>query len=152
MIYDVFENLEQYVPLLPRLAKAIPFITKTDFASIQDGRVEIDGDDVFANVQTYDTKSIDMLNFEAHRRYADIQFVVSGDGELCGIAVPTMDQTPVKPYDQDKDVLFVAPAVSDWFRLVPGYFALFLPQDAHEPGRQFGNVAKVRKCVVKVRI
>ena len=152
MIYDTIENLAQYAPLLPGLEKAAAFLARKDLAQLPDGRVEIDGDRVFANLQTYATKPIDMRGFEAHRQYADVQVVLGGEGELCGVAVPTDEQDVVAPYDGAKDVLFCAPPLCEWFRLTPGFFALFLPQDAHEPGRQLGEVAKVRKCVVKIRL
>ena len=152
MIYDAIENLAQYAPLLPGLEKAVAFVSRKDLPQLPDGRVEIDGDRVFANVQTYDTKAIDMRGFEAHRKYADIQIVIGGEGELCGVALPTEEQTIVTPYDEAKDVLFCAPPLCEWFRLTPGFFAIFLPQDAHEPGRQLGEVANVRKCVVKIRL
>ncbi len=152
MIYDTLENVAKYAPLLPGLDKAAAFLARKDLVQIPDGRVEIDGDRVFANVQTYATKAIDMRGFEAHRKYADLQVVIAGEGELCGVALPTSEQTPVMPYDDAKDVLFCAPPLCEWFRLAPGYFAIFLPDDAHEPGRQLGEVAEVRKCVVKIRL
>lgn len=152
MVYDTIENIGRYAALVPGLGKALAFIARTDLAQLPDGRVEIDGDRVFANVQTYDTKPIDMRGFEAHRKYADVQIVIGGEGELCGVAVPTDEQDVVTPYDEAKDVLFCAPPLCEWFRLTPGFFALFLPQDAHEPGRQLGEVAQVRKCVVKIRL
>ena len=73
MIYDTIENLAQYAPLLPGLEKAAAFLARKDLAQLPDGRVEIDGDRVFANLQTYDTKAIDMRGFEANRAYADVQ-------------------------------------------------------------------------------
>ena len=152
MIYDTLENLAQYASLLLGLEKVVDFLSRPDLAQLPDSRAEIDGDRVFANVQTYATKPIDMRGFEAHRKYADVQVVIGGEGELCGVAVPTEEQDVVTPYDEAKDVLFCAPPLCEWFRLTPGFFALFLPQDAHEPGRQLGEVATVRKCVVKIRI
>ena len=152
MVYDAIENMRQYAPLLPGLEKAVAFMERGDLAGLPDGRVEIDGDRVFANVQTYMTRPIDMRGFEAHRKYADVQFVLGGEGELCGVAVPTAEQDVVAPYDGAKDVLFCAPPLCEWFRLTPGFFAIFLPQDAHEPSRQLGEVAEVRKVVVKVLI
>ena len=152
MIYDVLENLARYAPLLPGLEKAAAFLARKGLAQLPDGRVEIDGDRVFANLQTYATKPIDMRGFEAHRQYADVQVVLGGEGELCGVAVPTGEQDVVAPYDASKDVLFCAPPLCEWFRLTPGFFALFLPQDAHEPGRPLGEIAEVRKCVVKIRL
>ena len=88
MIYDTLENLSNYAALLPGLEKAAAFLSRTDLAQLPDGRVEIDGDRVFANIQTYATKHIDMRGFEAHRKYVDVQVVIGGEGELCGVAVP----------------------------------------------------------------
>ena len=105
MIYDTIENLAQYAPLLPGLEKAAAFLARKDLAQLPDGRVEIDGDRVFANLQTYDTKAIDMRGFEAHRAYADVQVVLGGEGELCGVAVPTDEQDVVAPHQNPTEVV-----------------------------------------------
>ena len=72
MIYDTLEHRDQYRGLSPRLAKALDFLAETDFFALPDGRCDIDGDEVFANVMTYETKTANETP-ESHRRYMDIQ-------------------------------------------------------------------------------
>ena len=52
MIYDTLAHKDQYRNLSPRLAKALDFLAQTDFSALPDGRCDIDGDEVFANVMT----------------------------------------------------------------------------------------------------
>ncbi len=54
------------------------------------GRHDLDGDDLFALVQEYTTRAADECVWEAHRRYIDVQFVVTG-AERMGVARPRAD-------------------------------------------------------------
>ena len=65
--------------LAARFQKAYAFLNRDDLGSLPLGRVDIDGDAVFANVQEYDTVPAEEKQLEAHRRYYDVQFVVSGE-------------------------------------------------------------------------
>ena len=56
MIIDKIENSEIYERLHLRFAKAFAFICKTDFSKLDDGKYEIENDDIFAIVQEYNTK------------------------------------------------------------------------------------------------
>jgi len=151
MIYDTIDRLAAYAPILPRLALAAEFASRTDLASLPDGRVAIDGDAVYASVATYETKAPDPTRFEAHRRYADVQFLIAGEGERCGIALPTAALAVNEPYDEARDVLFGTAASFDWVTLDTRHFALLLPDDAHLPGRFLADApTTVRKCVIKV--
>ncbi len=42
------------------------------------GRHEIDGDDVFALGQVYETTSVETRQYEVHRRYLDVQYIHRG--------------------------------------------------------------------------
>ncbi len=151
MIYDTLYRLAAYAPLLPRLALAAEFASRRDLASLPDGRVDLDGDAVYASIATYETKAPDPARFEAHRRYADVQFLVAGEGERCGIAVPASALDVNEPYDAARDILFGSAASFDWLTLDTRHFALFLPNDAHLPGRLLADApSTVRKCVVKI--
>lgn len=153
MILDDISNIGLYTSIIPRLAQAIDFIRRGDFSSIPDGRFTIDGDRIFANIETYATKDVNLRLFEAHRRYADVQFILGGDGERCGWAAGAQSLETTVPYDVAKDILFCAPRQVEWFSLLPGRFAIFLPEDAHEPSRHLnGAAANVRKCIVKLML
>ena len=147
MVIDTLSNASCYATLLPGLPAAFAFLERPGVADLANGRYPIDGENVFALVQTYATKPFDDGLPEAHRRYADIQTVISGK-EAFGYA-PLTDQPVTRPYDPEQDILFIRGNIT-LFTLTPGLFALFLPQDAHLPGRMIDQPENVRKIVIKI--
>ena len=65
--------------LSARMRTAFSFLREADLARLPLGRADIDGDEVFANVQEYDTVPAGQKQMEAHRRYYDVQYVVEGE-------------------------------------------------------------------------
>lgn len=55
--------MEKYDYLEERFKKEYEFLKNTDLKSLPLGRVEIDRDDVFANVQEYTTMAVDENRF-----------------------------------------------------------------------------------------
>jgi YhcH/YjgK/YiaL family protein len=148
MISDTLAFSPLYLPAHPRLAAGFDFLHRVT-PGIADGRHEIDGDRVFALVQSYTTTPAATRKLEHHRKYADIQFLFAGEEiiehvPLEGLAVDT-------PFNEAKDYGLVCdPAVRSAVILRPGGWAIFFPQDAHKPGCALGNPAAVRKVVIKV--
>ncbi len=149
MILDLLAHASRYTTLLPGLSDAFAFVQRPDVGQLPDGRYPIDGERVFALVQTYETKPVTDGFPEAHRRYADVQVVIAGT-EWFGYA-PLTDQPIHIPYDADRDILFVRSETS-LYRLVPGAFALFFPHDAHLPSRTLTTPERVRKIVIKIQM
>ena len=151
MIVDRIENAQQYNCLSENIAKALEILKNTDFAGKEDGRYDIDGDELFYIVQRYETKPVSDGKFEAHQKYIDIQFVVQG-AELLGYA--PLSQLEVKTaYDQAGDcALYKIPAEFTSVNLQAGVFCILYPQDGHMPGRELNGPQKVHKIVVKVKI
>ena len=77
MIFDTLKNVDNYKGL-GRVYDALKFLSETDFSKIELGRYELDGDNIFYMVQSYDTDP-DKTISEAHKKYIDIQFM--GEGE-----------------------------------------------------------------------
>ena len=84
MIYDTLTNSHLYYGISARLQKALDFLVNSDFSTIPDGRYEIDGNDVFANISHGMTVQ-NTPNAEAHNTYLDIQYLIEGH-ELIGVA------------------------------------------------------------------
>jgi YhcH/YjgK/YiaL family protein len=103
-------------------------------------------------LQGYETKPAEGKKFEAHRRYVDIQYVVSG-AERIGHA-HTAGLRVVQPYDPETDCALYDPPAGTGTDLVlcAGAFAIFWPHDAHRPGCALGAPAPVRKVVLKVEL
>lgn len=130
---------------------AFEFLATLDGES-EEGRFALQGDDVYAMVESYDTRIPKIALPEAHRVYTDIQVLLSGRERIDWW--PTPGLTISKPYDSGKDIAFYerpeAPATG--VVLVPGRFAVFFPADAHMPGLQAGSgPERVKKAVIKIR-
>ncbi len=78
MIIGTLAACERYYALGARFRKALEFLKEHDVAAMEPGRYDIEGDDVFALVQEYVTKTIDGCTLEAHQVYADVNYVAEG--------------------------------------------------------------------------
>ena len=129
---------------------AFKFLAETDLATIETGRYELQGENLFVNVDEYVTKNEEDTRYEAHRKYADIQYLVAGN-ERIGV-LPLQKTTVTEPYDSEKDIMFME-ADEDNYRLADQQkFFIFFPEDAHRPGLKTDKNIPIRKVVVKVRI
>jgi YhcH/YjgK/YiaL family protein len=148
MILDKIENSKLYAGLGKRLAKAFEYINTTDLLKTETGKYDIDGDDVFAIVQEYDTKDVSACKIEAHRKYIDVQYVFYGV-ELMGIST-LKDQQPVLVNEENDYCIYEGD--SSLIKVEAGMFTIFFPDDLHMPGIKFNEVSTVKKVVVKVKI
>ncbi len=149
MILDKLENCSKYFSLGKRFETGFKYLLETDLTKITDGKYDIEGDDVFVLVSSYETKRPTEKLPEAHRKYADIQFIVSGN-ENIGYAHLENQNIKIE-YNEEKDIIFYD-EVSFYIKLPKGKFAVFLPDDIHMPGILDGEVMQVKKAVVKVRL
>ncbi len=149
MIIDHIRNALFYNGVNEGIRRALEYLVQTDCAGIPLGRVNLEGDKLFALVQEYETKSREQGVWEAHRRYIDVQYVAMGI-EIMGYA-PLDSLAVSQPYAGDKDVVLLNGTGSDL--IVPAKtFVVFFPEDAHMPGLAHETPAHVRKVVVKVAV
>lgn len=148
---DQAEFSGSYTQLPERWNKAFAFLVQHNLTSLAPGRYELEEEAaLFASVSDYVTKNEKDALYEAHRKYADIQIVITGE-EKIGV-VPLAATTPVGSFNEEKDIIFLT-AVHDHFRrAAPGRFFIFFPGDAHRPGVKTGENVMVRKIVIKVRL
>src|SRR3989304_7914314 len=104
MIVTDLSNIDYQISMTSVIKKAIDFLRRTNIHSLADGRVEIDGQQVFAIIQRYETVIAGVPKFEHHKKYVDIQYVASGE-EVIGWA-PADEITVTEAYDVDKDICF----------------------------------------------
>jgi YhcH/YjgK/YiaL family protein len=149
MIFDKIENSVIYENISPLIKKAFDYLKQTDFSKMENGKHTVDGENLFAMLQEYDTKNDSDAKLEAHRKYIDVQYVISGE-ELIGVR-PLIDQTPCKDYDAENDYALYDDACS-FVKVTPKQFAVLFPQDLHKPGIKVDSSMKVKKVVMKVRV
>ena len=147
MIVDVFENSGKYYCINPKFEKAFKYIFSNDFAQLPCGRYEIDGDDIYANVDEYQTKTQSRLEY--HRKYIDIQFLAIGEEN---IGYCNLKELEIKEdFNEKKDVGFGS-GKTDFIKIYGSKFMILFPQDAHQPCMAIDNPLKVKKVVVKVKV
>ncbi len=149
MIIDRLENAAQYLSVHTRIGEAFHYLQTTDLLTIPPGKYAIDSNDVFAIVQEYETINADSEQMESHKKYIDVQYMISGS-ELVGHAL-FHKQSPSKPYDPENDFMLFADKPSFFSALDAGTFMVFFPTDLHMPCIMAGNPTMVKKVVVKVR-
>ena len=150
MILDSLTRADSYRALGPRIAAGLDYLASFD-PETPVGRHLIEGEDLFAMVQRYDTAPATEKRFESHLRYIDIQYIVSGRERM--LHAPADSLVVDAPYNDEKDVAFYHdPDQSSSFLVLPGNFAIFFPADGHKPGCMAGGRDAVAKVVVKVRV
>jgi biofilm protein TabA len=175
LIADRLDHLERYRGLHPRLDRGLEALRRLASESAAsrahapaDGRHELEGEELYGSLSTYVTGEAAGRSYEAHRRYIDIQAVLSGRellywAPLAGLAVR-------RAYLEAEDVAFFEdpPGGGAGLLLELGVFTVLFPQDAHKPGCWAAAIAGsggsagsaggagrgglVRKLVLKVRM
>ena len=137
-----------------RFQKAFAFLRETDFSQFSEPcEIEIDGRDVYAEVQLYETKPETECRFESHRVYYDIQYMAEGEEFMGFTPLQNLDLTGGTGYMEERDLAFYPrPEIYGRIYLREGDFAVVSPDDGHMP-RCAGKVRRsVKKIVVKVRV
>jgi YhcH/YjgK/YiaL family protein len=145
---DVQEFYRQYTVNKPYWDKAFAFLKEHQLETLSKGRYEIDGDNVYASVTESPSRNFDSTQWESHRKYIDIQYVIDGK-ELIGV-YPVSKATPTRSYDEHKDVANYS-ADGKLYKATPGTFFIFFPTDAHRPNITPGGNKRVKKMVIKIK-
>lgn len=152
MVVDKIENCALYYGLHKKMEQAFAFIKKAVEENLPVGKYELDGKDLFVNVQEYDTKEDGAAKYEAHRKYIDIQYIAKG-AEACEV-VDIAKTTPITEYNEEKDVQFFATTQKTWKGVWAEHeYGIFMPNDVHRPALRVDNVAApVKKILVKIKL
>lgn len=147
MIIDTLTNCENYISLNKNFKTVFDYLKSNDLSSMECGIHEIDGKNLYFNLQEYETKPVQKL--EAHKKYIDIQVVIKGE-EYMGYT--NLSNTTVREeYNDDKDVMFLNGTV-DRVKADNRYFVIFYPQDAHMPSLAVDEPKYAKKAIFKILI
>jgi YhcH/YjgK/YiaL family protein len=151
MIVDHLDHGLLYGGLGRKIAVGLALLGEERVRESPPGRYPVEGEDIFYIVDEYEAEAVEAGRLEIHRKYMDIQFLISGC-ECIGHA-PLEGLVEQAPYDGDKDAAFYdVPAGMSRLILKAGMFAIFWPNEPHLPGRSAESVERVKKIVVKIRM
>lgn len=148
MILDHIKNINNYKFLSNSIIRALEQIQDTDFSKLEDCTYEVEGRELYFFIQSYKTKEANDTP-EAHRKYIDIQYIISGKERIGVAQLDTAEEIEARP---ENDIWFYHSQM-DFVTVCEGMFAVFFPNDAHAPCISVQEEPdSVRKCVFKVRI
>ena len=147
MIIDKVENLKNYASVNPLFAKVVAFLEENDLNALEPGKHEIEGKDLFVNIQMAKGKTPDEAVIETHDKMIDIQIPLS-DTETFGYT--QRDQLPKAEYNAEKDITKIPGLAADsYVTCQPGMMAIFFPQDGHAPC--IAGAPEIKKAIFKVK-
>jgi len=148
MIIDKLENLKLYASLNPLFPKVLEFLQQHDLNTLEEGKHEIVGKDLFVNIQVAKGKTPEAAVIETHDKMIDIQIPISAP-ETYGYT--QRDQLPKETYNAEKDITKIPDLAADsYVTCLPGMFAIFFPQDGHAPC--IAGVPEIKKAIFKVSV
>lgn len=115
------------------------------------GRYEFEGD-AYANAEEYTTVGTTEKDFEAHRKFIDVQIIVEGQEIIEVVPVDSPEFEVTVPYVHD--IVFMNGPVKQVRKeeLHAGEFCVLYPQDAHKPCTHLDGPHKVKKIVIKLPV
>ncbi|OAQ40541.1 hypothetical protein A5893_06230 [Pedobacter psychrophilus] len=129
--------------------KSFEFMKNNDLEKMAPGKYPIDGENAYASITEIVDKPIEKTNWESHKKYIDLQYIISGT-EKIGLA-PSATATITKPYNSEKDVANYKIDDGIFDIATPKVFYLFFPSNAHRPNIMV-NEEKVKKLVIKIKV
>ena len=152
MIYDEISNAKLYSGLNQGIDMMLKEMQKFEADNYPEGRISMDGDNLFMLFGNYETHSPEGALTEAHQKYIDVMYMVEGAETIYVKPVERM-QNVTKSYDASIDALLgETDSDASPIRLESGCFIVLFPRDAHAPACYADGPASVKKIIGKVRI
>lgn len=142
---------DSMLPKTPAMEKIINFLETFDFKKLVEGEDHpIDGDNIFARIQYYDSKPVAECRAEKHERYMDIVYMVEGVEEI-GWCPYSPNIEKVGDYDKENDVTFYKELEPESYVVVEaGTLVIIATGDVHRPCVRYGaEPSKVMKVIIK---
>ena len=135
--------------LHPLFKKLFDYVKTHDLTKVPAGRIVLQGEELFINVDDATLRSREEQKLEVHRRYIDVHFPLSGVETVGWCSLETLTEASDALFDAEKDfALYTVPA-SSYFEVQPGSFYIVWPEDAHAP---IIGEGRLRKAIAKVQV
>lgn len=148
MIIDKLNRWERVAGMHPAFKMVFDFIGRTDFSHMPAGRIALDGERVFINLDEPEVTTREEQVLEVHRRYIDIHVPLDAVEEVGWKPLEEIEHFSVA-YDATLDRAFSDDRPRFYASVRPGEFCIVFPEDGHAPA-----IAPhpFRKLVAKIRV
>ena len=147
MIIDILINLKRYFHLNPHFIEAFEFLQNKDLEKLLPGTYHLKDNELFAVVSECEHKGLENTKLEAHRKYIDLHYIISGTDVQGWRNIK--DCSEETEFDEEKDYVFLNERLEITYSLPAGHFTIFFPEDAH---LSLAGEGKIKKVVIKILI
>lgn len=129
------------------------FLKQKDLVSFSSGRYDLE-ENIFVNIEDYETQPRTQRKYESHRKYVDIQFILKGK-EIISIC-PISELNVWKAYSNEHDMELYsvganAERKSKNYLINEGNGIMIYPGEGHLPCLNPSNMpCQVKKAVIKI--
>ena len=148
MVIDKIENILKYSSIVKSVKLIKNFIDNNKLSELELGKHEIDGNNLFALVNSYETKSQEECLIESHKKYIDLQFIYEGEENIAYLCNSSAVNS--KLYDLKDDYSLFECNDLSFFKLKKEMFVVFFPEEIHMPGVMVEKPSSVKKIVFKI--
>ena len=140
------QDLKKYFDFVPD--QAIDFL-KGLTEETENGKYPF-GDKVYVNLMSVQTTTDETKPMEAHDRYVDFQYMVSGEEKI--IYTPKQGLPVTTEYNEVKDVAKYAWEKGESVNYQTGEGVVLYTEEAHLPGLAVTESKTVKKAVMKILV
>ena len=144
MIVSTIDSCDRYFKILPDIKQIVEFI-REDRAV---GHYELKNG-CSVNVAEGTTSFYESVKFEAHKKYIDVHYLVSGKESIEW--VPTKKDIVLEQYDEKTEAALYED-MGILFDSKPGMLYIVFPEDAHKPCVHENIETKYKKMIFKIPI
>ncbi len=133
--------------------KAFTFLRTQDLVNLKPGNYIIDSGNVTAIVTELSPKEKETVNFEAHRNFNDLQYIIRGKAGMGVVPLSDAGVHVLTPYSDSTDTgSYTVTGGEKYYEVTPGTFFIFSPNEVHRPAFKVDGYDTIKKIVIKVRV
>ena len=147
MIFDSIKSKDNY-KYFPMLYQALCYLENLPVSELPDRNTVLIENELFCNPVTLTSKPEKECIYEAHHKYIDLHYIVSGVERIATSHITTL--TTITPYSSEKDIEFLEGEADGYYDLKPGQFMVCFPGDAHKVAIMKDQPGSIQKVVFKI--
>lgn len=131
--------------------EAFNFIKTHNLNQLVPGTYVIDSNNVIGTVSEVAPKNMNDVNWEAHRNFNDLQYIIKGKAKMGITSISDPGAKVTVPYTGADNETFSVEG-GKYYDAEPGTFFIFSPQEIHRPAFKVEGYDTIKKIVIKVRV
>lgn len=149
MIIGNIHHLKEFDYLSDSVRVCFDYAAAHDLSALEPGSYPIDGDNLFVNINAYETTQAENRVWEAHRSYLDLHLMLHGKEQIDFNFIANMDQ---HDFVEKDDFLPMDGEPNGHIILADGDFLICYPNDAHRTAIAVNGPEKIKKAIFKIKI